>query len=213
MSNPILLNNTLLFTILVLLNLLLGEMAIYFLDLNQLIYKDLSEQLTLQQIEAFFDTQQRWVWVGYLAMPLLLFLKITVIAWVLSIGGFFKDISMSHKRYFRIVLIAEFIFPVPALLKIGWFFFAETDFSFEQVQQFVPFSLQSVLDTSTVPAWAMYPLQLINVFEVAYWILLAYLMDKAAKTGEGMKIVLTGYAPALFIWVVFIMFLTLNYTP
>ncbi|MEA1787163.1 hypothetical protein U1E44_13765 [Arenibacter sp. GZD96] len=212
-ENKYLLPTGLLLLMLVLLTILFGEMAIYFLDLNRLIYKDLSEQLTLQQIEAFFENKKRWAWVGYLVMPVLLFLKITGIAWVLGIGGFFSDISLAHKRYFRIVLISEYIFLIPALVKFGWFYFVETDFSFDQVQQFVPFSLQSVFNTTNVPQWAMYPLQLINLFEVAYWLLLAYLIDKATRTTKGIKIVLTGYAPALFIWVVFIMFLTLNYTP
>lgn len=203
----------LLFFFLVIANILLGEMAIYFLDLNQLIYKDLSEQLTLQQIEEIIKSKTKWAWVGYAIVPVLLFLKITVIAWVLAIGGFFSEVTLSHRKYFRIVLLAEFIFLLPAILKITWFYFFETDFSFEQVQQFIPFSLQSIMDTSAIPTWALYPLQLFSLFEVAYWILLVVLINKASKTDRGAKIVLTGYAPALLVWILFIMFLTLNYMP
>ncbi len=212
MTRPKTTTTLLLFFFLVLFTVLLGEMATYLLKLNQLIYKDLSEQLTLRQIEKIFETKTRWAWAGYVVLPFLFFVKITVIAWVLAIGGFFKELPLSHGRYFRIVLLAEFVFLIPAILKIVWFYFFETDFTLEQIQQFVPFSLQSVIDTSDFPNWALYPLQIINLFEVAYWVLLAFLIDRAAKTYKGMKVVLTGYGPALFIWIVFIMFLTLNIT-
>jgi hypothetical protein len=210
MTKPKLLTTLLLFFLLVFSSILLGEMAIYFLKMNQLVYKDLSEQLTLKQIEDFFDTKERWAWVGYLMMPLLLFLKLTVIAWVLGIGGFFNEVSLSHRSYFRIVLVSEYFFLIPALSKIVWFYFFETDFTYEQVQQFVPFSLQSIMETSSIPNWALYPLQLCNLFELVYWFILAVLIDKATWGNKGIKVVLMGYAPALFIWVVFIMFLTLN---
>lgn len=210
MTRPKLPTTLLLFFLLVFSSILLGEMAIYFLKMNQLVYKDLSEQLTLKQIEEFFDTKERWVWVSYLIIPFLLFLKLTVIAWVLGIGGFFNEVSLSHRSYFRIVLVSEYFFLIPALSKIAWFYFFETDFTYEQVQQFVPFSLQSIMDTSSIPNWALYPLQIFNLFELAYWFILAFLIGKATKANNGIKVVLTGYAPTLLVWVVFIMFLTLN---
>jgi hypothetical protein len=210
MTRPKLQTTLLLFSLLVFSSILLGEMAIYFLKMNQLVYKDLSEQLTLKQMEEFFDTKERWAWVSHLIIPFLLFLKITVIAWVLGIGGFFNEVSLSHRSYFRIVLMSEYIFLIPALSKIAWFYFFETDFTYEQVQEFVPFSLQSIMDTSSIPNWALYPLQLCSLFELVYWFILAVSIDRATRGNMGIKVVSTGYAPALFVWVAFIMFLTLN---
>jgi hypothetical protein len=192
--------------------MLLGEMATYFLKINELLYKDLSEQLTLQQIEKILQTKTKWSWVGFAVLPLLLFLKITVIAWVLAIGGFFHDVELKHKHYFRTVLISEFVFLLPALLKIGWFYFFEMEYTLEEVQQFVPFSLMHLLGGEGVPDWGLYPMQIINVFEIVYWILLAFLINKYSQSEKGMRVVLMGYGPALVIWIVFIMFLTLNYS-
>lgn len=73
MTRPKLLTTLLLFFLLVFSSILLGEMAIYFLKMNQLVYKDLSEQLTLKQMEEFFDTKERWAWVSHLIIPFLLF--------------------------------------------------------------------------------------------------------------------------------------------
>ena len=151
MRNMRLSNTLFLFLALVLLTMLLGEMATYFLKINELLYKDLSEQLTLQQIEKILQTKTKWSWVGFAVLPLLLFLKISVIAWVLAIGGFFHDVELKHKHYFRTVLISEFVFLLPALLKIGWFYFFEMEYTLEEVQQFVPFSLMHLLGGEGVP--------------------------------------------------------------
>jgi hypothetical protein len=180
------------------------------LDLNRLLYKNLSEQLTLKQIEAYFATQSRWQWLQYVLLPVVLYLKSTVLAWILAIGGFFYGLELSHKNYWKIVLQAEFIFLVSVLVKILWFVIIQPEFSLEEVQQFVPFSLQSILDTTTIPSWALYPLQLLNVFEGLYWVLLVVLLNQASGSKKGALIVVSSYGPALFIWIIFIMFLTLN---
>jgi hypothetical protein len=189
---------------------LLSEAATFFLDLNRLLYKNLSEQLTLKQIEAYFATQSRWQWLQYVLLPVVLYLKSTVLAWILAIGGFFYGLEISHKNYWKIVLQAEFIFLVSVLVKILWFVIIQPEFSLEEVQQFVPFSLQSILDTTTIPSWALYPLQLLNVFEGLYWVLLVVLLNQASGSKKGALIVVSSYGPALFIWIIFIMFLTLN---
>ena len=199
-----------LFFSLVVLNLLFSEAATYYLSINELLYNNLSEQLTLKQIEDYFETQARWRWLQYVLPPVVLYLKTTFMAWILAMGGFFYGVSLSHKKYWEIVLHAEFVFVLVAVFKILWFTFIQTDFSLEDLQQFMPLSLQSILDTSAIPLWALYPLQLLNAFEVLYWIILILLLNQATKTKKGFGVVLASYGPALFVWMIFIMFLTLN---
>jgi hypothetical protein len=201
-----------LFLILILGTILTNEIATYFLDLNHLLYKNLSEQLTLQQIEKVFELQKRWDWLGYALLPLILFLKVSIISMIIAMGGFFSDIELRHGKYFRIVLLAEFVLLIPTLIKTVWFYFFKMDFSLDDVQEFMPFSLQNIVDNAVVPDWALYPLQVTNLVEVIYWILMAYLLNKYTNTEKGMKIVFTSYVPALLIWIVFIMFITLNIT-
>lgn len=203
-------SNFILFTILVFLILLLEEMTIYFLDLNQLLYKSLSEQLTIKQIEKFFSNRSRWSWVKYIVQPVGLFVKTTIISWILAMGGFFFGIELSHKKYWNIVLKAEFVFLMMMVAKILWFLFIQPEFSLEEVQQLTPFSLQSFINTSNLPDWIIYPLQLVNFFEVVYWIILCSFINKVSNTKKGSLIVFSSYGSILFIWIIFIMFLTLN---
>lgn len=203
-------NNLLLFLSLSILIILFDEAGIFYLELNQLIYHNLSEQLTFEQLENYFDNKTRWGWIKYIFLPFSLLIKTTLLSWILAIGGFLYNVNLPHKKYWEIVLKAEFLFLLPAVIKIGWFLWVAPDYSLEEVQQFVPFSLQSILDTSHIPIWALYPLQLINVFESCYWFLLISLINQASAQNRGLSIVLSSYAPALFIWIIFIMFLTLN---
>ena len=63
-------------------------------------------------------------------------------------------------------------------------------------------------------AWFIYPFQVLNLFELAYWLILAFYIGKATKTNmdNGLKIVASSYGLALFLWVAVIMFFTLNYS-
>ncbi|MCY3999021.1 MAG: hypothetical protein OXE55_06665 [Flavobacteriaceae bacterium] len=184
----------------------------YSLNLNELIHQNLSQQWTVKQIENYFSQQQSWAWVGYVLLPLALYIKTLVIALILDIGGFFNDVALPFKKYWRLVLQSEFIFLFAGLVKLLWLKFIIVDFTYEQVQQTVPFSLQSLLDTSNIPHWAIYPLQWLNLFQVLYWIMLIALLNQATRSSKGFHIVMISYFPGAIIWILLIMFLSLNAT-
>lgn len=202
--------NYLLFFSIVLAGILISEAGTYFLDLNAVLYKNLSEELTLKQIDEYFAREARWGWVGYILFPVSFYLKTTVIAWVLAIGGFFSQVQLSHKDYWRTVLLAELMFLFSGIFKILWFLLVDTDYTFGEVNQFIPFSLYSLMDTSAIPVWAIYPLQLLNAFEAAYWVFLVVLINQSTKSNKGLGIVALSYGPALLFWMILIMFLSLN---
>ncbi len=60
--------------------------------------------------------------------------------------------------------------------------------------------------------WFIYPFQVFNLFELAYWFILAYLIGKELNenTDKGFSIVASSYGVSLLIWVVGVMFFTLN---
>lgn len=204
--------NLWLFFIYVLSLFLLAEITKYVLNLNGLIYSTLAENLTTEQIEKLFMQTRKWQLLGYVLLPLLLFLKTQIIAGVLGIGAYLFNKKITHKALWGIVLKAEFIFLLVGVLKIVWFYFFQTNYTLEDVQFYYPLSMLSVVGNNNLEPWYLYPLQTLNVFEVVYWIVLALLIDKALKenSNSGIKIVASSYGPALLIWVVSIMFFTLN---
>ena len=206
--------NSYFFLILCFLTFFLGEVAKYVLDTNALVYNNLAERLTIEQTEQTFEQIRKWQIWGYLLIPVLLFVKTHLIASILGIGSFILNVEVPYKKLWRIVLQAEFLFLIPGILKIVWFYFFETFYTLEDVQNFYPLSLLNLIGSENVAPWFLYPLQTLNVFEAIYWLLLAYLLDKALKTPKnqhtGIKIVASSYGPGLLIWVGAIMFLVLN---
>ena len=190
------------------------EASKYFLNINDLLYASLSEKLTAKQLESMFDKDIKWIILGYLAIPLLLYMKTHIIAGILGIGSFIFNRKISHKKLWNIVLKAETIFLLVIAVKILWFYFFQTDYTYDDVQNFYPLSLLSFIGYEEVAPWFFYPLQTINLFEVLYWIVLAFLIDRTLKErgNTGIKIVASSYGPALLIWVVAVMFLVLNFS-
>ncbi len=199
------------FTVLCILTVLLVWITNYWLQIDELILINMSEQLTKDQLEEFISLNAKWKWVGYLSIPLILLLKVGSISVVLFMGTFLFDKKIAYKKLFRIVTTAEFIFIVVGVIKLVWFAFS-SDYTIEDVQNFFPLSALSIVDYEGLSPWFIYPFQTLNLFELLYWIILAYLLGKEihTSTDKALKIVASSYGSALVIWVVMVMFLTLN---
>ncbi len=145
-------------------------------------------------------------------MPLLLLLKISVIAAVLDVGCFFFGKDITYKKLFTIVTQAEFVFLLVIVVKTAWFFTFKTDYTLQEVQYFYPLAAINTVNYENLQTWFVYPMQVVNAFELLYWLVLAYLLGKALQIGteKSFTIVASSYGVGLLIWVVGIMFLTLN---
>lgn len=185
------------------------------LNYKGLLYNSLSEQLTQKQIQHFFEFQDKWQWVSYVFVPILLLIKTSLIASTLYIGTFFfSKIPVTFKQLWAIVINAEFVFLLVPIFKIVWFYSFQTDYKLEDIQYFYPLSALNIVGYKDLEPWFIYPFQTLNLFELAYWLILAHYIGKTTKTNmdKGLKIVAYSYGPALLLWVVTIMFFTLNYS-
>ena len=197
---------------LLLLVFFLGFISKELLNTEELVINSLAEQLTTKQIEKALNFQQKWEWIAYLLLPLLLIIKISIIALILDVGCFFFDKEIKYKKLFNIVTKADFVFLGVMILKTIWFYVFHQNFTLEDTQYFYPLSLLNLIDYQGLSSWWIYPLQVLNLFEVAYWFVLSYLLGKELKTttSKGFSIVASSYGVGLLIWVGAVMFLTLN---
>lgn len=182
---------------------------------DELIYESLAEQLTTKQIHKFFEFQDKWQWVGYIFVPIIVLIKTSLIASTLYIGSFFfSKVAVTFKQLWGFVLTAEFVFLLVPVFKIVWFYFFQTNYKLEDIQYFYPLSALNITGYNNLEPWFVYPFQTLNLFELAYWLILAYHIGKATQTNmdNGLKIVGYSYGSALLLWVVVIMFFTLNYS-
>ena len=106
----------------------------------------------------------------------------------------------------------KILFLLIIIVKTTWFYFFQTDFTLEDLQYFYPLSALNIIGYQGLEPWYIYPFQVINLFEVAYWFILSYLIGKELNetTEKGLSIVASSYGVGLLIWVVGVMFLTLN---
>ncbi|PHS51256.1 MAG: hypothetical protein COB01_10705 [Lutibacter sp.] len=184
------------------------------LNLNDLLYNQLSEQLVQEQVEKLLESQQKWAWVGYAIIPLLILIRSSLVALCLSIGTFFYEIEhkIPFKQFFRIALIGEFVLVFVGYFKLGYFYFIKTDYTLQDLQQYYPLSYINILDLDNIQPWLVYPLQTINLFEVAYFFVLGFSLWKLLKNkfSKSIEIVAVSYGSGLVIWLGLVMFLTLN---
>ena len=118
----------------------------------------------------------------------------------------------SFTDIFRVVLVSEFVFLLPVLIKTVWFGLIYNDFSLEELNFFMPFSLANLFNPSQLDPWWIYPLQSINVFEAIYILVLAFGIGTilGENYGKAIKITLPIYTSGLLTWIIFITFITLS---
>ena len=181
---------------------------------NQFYFDAYAGQMSFGEINRIIAFKEDWYWVGYITLPLLYFFKFSVVATTLFVGVFFLDLKYSFKKQFQIAMIAEVVFLVPVVLKIIWFAFIQTDFTLEEFTSFYPLSLQNTFLDVQVEPWFLYPLQVVNVFEVGYWFVLAAGISMAFKEdfNKSLSLVIKSYGLGLLLWITLIVFLTLNFS-
>ncbi len=194
------------------LTIVLGFLSQEILKTDQLVINSLAERLTNDQIQDALNFKQKWQWINYVLLPLLLLIKISCIAAILDIGCFLFSQEIKYSRLFTAVVKAEFVFLLVFVLKTAWFYFFQQHYTLEDLQYFYPFSALSIIGYEDLQPWFIYPLQVANLFEVAYCLILAYLIGRElhVTTQKGLSIVASSYGTGLLIWVVGVMFFTLN---
>ena len=175
--------NIIYFFILVLFLLIIGFVGSIILDNEAKLIQYLNENYTTSQVNMYFETKQKWQWFSYSIIPIFLLIKISIIASILYIGTFFySKAKVTFKQLFNAVVKAEFVFLGVGVLKIVWFYFFQTSYTLEDLQYFYPLSALNIVGYKGLEAWFIYPLQVLNLFELAYWLLLAYFIGKLAFT-------------------------------
>jgi hypothetical protein len=186
----------------------------YILLTDDLVYDAFINQLSYQRITEIINQSQKWRWFIYFLFPLYLLLKILFITCTFSIGTFFSNGEISFKRLLSVVITSEYIFFIPFFIKLIWFIFFQPNYTLEDIKYFYPLSILSLLDQQEIANWLVYPLQLLNFFELVYWCILAYQLKKILHRDfvGSLGFVASTYVLGLLLWVILVMFLTVSFT-
>lgn len=162
------------------------------------------------QKEAVYQNLQKWI---YVSSAIYLVIKMLIISIVIYTGIYLSDIQIAFPKIFFVVTLSEFIFFIPAAIKILWFHYYYPGGSLTDWHRFYVLSAIELFPSAA--ADYSYALQTANVFEVAYWFLLAFGISKITRLNydSSLKIVIFYYLPALFIWTAVIIFFSLMMFP
>jgi hypothetical protein len=227
----IIMNKHIIFIVLITIIVVFALLNNYIFVSDDLYFNSLGEQLSYEKIEKILNQNKKWGWVGYVFIPIIIYIKLALVAGCLSIGALFISKRFEFKKMWGVALEAEFVFLIPSILKILWFAFIQTDYTLKDLQLFYPLSLLNFFNVRNVEPWLLYPLQVFNVFEVVYWLLLArgiqmqplnrtvepppkgtFTNDNEMSFGAALQLVLVSYGSWLLVWVALVMFLTLSYS-
>jgi hypothetical protein len=121
------------------------------------------------------------------------------------IGCFLFGYRVTFSQCWGIVLVGEFVFLIPELIKIVWFLVIQSDPNYYEIQAFYPLSLMNLVDYQDLPTRYAYPFKALNLFEPFYWFVLALGIQHYARRGmkPAWTIVLGFYLPVFLLWLLF----------
>ena len=180
------------------------------------IFDFLAKDYPSSVVQNYMDSQKKWWWVSYVTTPVLIGIKVLLVAFCLN---FVKIISekledVKFRDILTVVLIAEFVFIIAGFYKFFNFYLIDTDYTLETLQTYYPLSLINYKEAISTEKWLAYPLQLLNVFELMYWGVLAWgiwqLADKKISYQRSLGYVALTYGVGLLFWVGVVCFLILS---
>ena len=167
-------------------------------------------------VQNYMESQKKWWWVSYAATPVLIGIKVLLVAFCLN---FVKIVSeklenLRFRDILTVVLMAEFVFIIAGFYKFLNFYLIDTDYTLETLQTYYPLSLINFKEAISTEKWLAYPLQLCNLFELMYWGVLAWgirqLAEKKISYQRSLGYVALTYGIGLLFWVGVVCFLILS---
>lgn len=132
-----------------------------------------SEQMESYRIDDYFDTISGFSIWSYLAMPLLIWLKIAVVSFLIQLPLMIKFVEIKFNELFRIAAIAQIPIFLSAFIKLVWLFLTpQTEYT-NELFALVPLSITGLINTTNFSPAVNGFLTNINLFDFA-WIWLLY---------------------------------------
>jgi len=192
----------------------LTTFAINYLFLSDgLYYQSFGAQLASDRIAKMIEVSKKWQWLGYVFVPIVVLIRVCFTATCLYIGCFIAELRINFGKLFKVALLSDFVFVLAGVIKLVILIFFKNISTITDLQ-FQPLSLLELFDRKSIDTLFIYPFSLISVFELLYWLVLAWLLSGVIEKpfGNSIKTVASSYGTGLLIWVLFVMFLTVNLT-
>lgn len=111
---------------------------------------------------------------NYLLKVFAYLLRFFLITLLMSVVLILFNQEVKLKKLLQLIIIAEFIFFLPDMIKILWFFIIEPEYSLERYSDYYPLSLYAVMNYDLREGWSGTIFRYLNIFEIMYVLVLYY---------------------------------------
>jgi|SRR5690625_431098 len=179
---------------------------------DEVFYRSLSTQIPLYTVDGILESREKFWWVPYLIQIVVILIKVLFVSLCIFIGVVLSDIRIPFKNIFRVAVIAEIIFVIGQSIYLFNLYTHRAELTFETTANYFPLSMLSFFGVENVVSWLHYPLQTLNLFEVVYVVLISWLLSRQWKPDfiESLNIVIPSYGIGLLVWMILVVFLTLQ---
>lgn len=152
---------------------------------------------------------QKWRGLSYLIIPFFLILRLFLVSLCLFVGSFLFS-EMSYKKFkdwWEIALFAQVVMLCYSVITCLISLLGET----RQQLEILKYSSLLFLGRDNLEKWLTIPLSATNIFEIAYWFVMAKLVSLKTNTsfGKSFKFVMSSYGVGYLFYIVLLMFLVL----
>ena len=198
--------------IVVFIYIIIGLITSKYIITDQLYYHTLSEQLSYNQIHTLLHLRHQYAWISYLLIPILIFIKESYSALSITIGLILFGVYTNYKTVFKAALVGEFVFAIEGIYRvIGLLWFVDVKTT-KDIALYSPLSILGLFNKHKVVSWLVYPLHTLNLFELFYCLVVAWVLSKSLDENytEILSDTIISYGAGLILLMVTVMFLSLQ---
>jgi len=183
------------FIYLAIINFLIAFLASQFIFTKDFYYTIFSDQMELTRIDKYVDLVDRFSFWSLLLLPLFLFIRFTVVAFVLQIPLLFRYIEISFKYLFRWVMLASMVLTLGQVANFLNIYFTSPEHISATLFKIQPLSLATLINPEEYASNAIVILNQFNLFDML-WGAVLYL--GLLKTGKIKK--MDAFLLVLSVW-------------
>ena len=179
-------------------------------------YNTLGERMAAERIGEMLSAQDRWQWVSYVLVPVLLLMQGFLVSLCILAGAVALYWKLPFRRLFGRVMQVLGITAVLRLIPTAVLLFKDVRV-LEDALYSDWYSLLGVLGRDTVPEWLHAPLLGLNLFHLIFVLLLTlavWLLRQDSTTtwrwGRTLRFVLATYGSGILLWWLVLVFLQVN---
>jgi hypothetical protein len=190
---------------------LINFLTARFVLTDSIYVQSFGEQLTFDRISRLIEQRKKWEWLSYVLFLLVILVKIYYASACIFIAALLGNFDIRWKDILRVVTICEIVFILASVTRLG-FFLIDPPADMQTISNFAPFSISMLLGPG-IPNYLLYATQTVNLFELAYCLMLAAGLMYYSKKPFGFCLswVARSYLPGLLIWIVFVTFLSVQF--